>query len=753
MISSVMRELLSPAGNIDAFYSAISNGANAIYLGLDKFSARAYTENFNLDNLSEHVNYAHLRNVKVFVTINTIVYDDELEEAYKTIDRLAEIGVDAIIVQDLAIFNYIVSNYDSIKAHASTQMGIDDVEGAKLIKELGGTRIVLARETPLETIKKIKEETGMEVEAFIHGALCVAYSGNCLMSSMIGDRSGNRGRCAGCCRKPYTLINADTKENINRSYLLSMKDLNTSDYIKNMNFIDSFKIEGRMKDAGYVARVTSLYRNIIDGNKIDSFDFDKIFNRTYTKGFINNESNGEVTNITKPNNNGYLIGEVTNQKGNKVWIRLDKPLNRGDQIVIEAQSIFKEISICVTRMFDAKFQLVERNTKNAVIYCESWVKLGAKVYKVKEKQFDDESFLMAKKGNYKPLPIDFVFHGFIGNKLSLDVIHENIKETVSLDHVVEQASTSPTTKENIVSQLSKCNDTPYFANNIDIQADDDAFIPLKLINELRRQAIEKLNKTRLDIKLKKKVANLIVPKKYKSHEPELAVQVVNQEQYEAAVEAGIKHIYFENFVPRNNAKYVKTNKEVLVGGLGGIQNYKGNSHIVTDYSLNVVNHESVALLSSLGVDRITLSQEIAKEKIADLISKYNEAYNTHPNLELIVYGRIKLMHMKYCPLKKLGKCGECKKHKFNLKDDFATYPLLFNGDCTTTVLGDKPLNLLDDVNNISGINVYRLFFTTESKEETKDIIEMFKNKLENKDKEKTFDRFKYTRGHFYNNPQ
>ncbi len=717
---NVMKELLSPAGNIKAFYSAISNGANAIYLGLDKFSARAYAENFTLDNLKEHVDYAHLRNVKVFVTINTIIYDDELNEAYKTIDRLAEIGVDAIIVQDFAIFNYIVSHYDTIKAHASTQMGVDDVESAKLIKELGGTRIVLARETPLETIKKIKEETGMEVEAFIHGALCVAYSGNCLMSSMIGERSGNRGRCAGCCRKPYTLVNLDTKETINKSYLLSMKDLNVSNYIKNMDFIDSFKIEGRMKDEGYVARVTSLYRNIIDGKRINFFDFDKIFNRTYTKGFINNESNGEVVNYNKPNNNGYLIGEVINQKGNKVWIRLEKSLSKGDQIVIESQSIFKEISIFVSRMFDANFQVVDVNRKTAIIYCDQWVKIGAKVYKVLEKEFNDESMLMAKKENYSPLPIDFNFRAIIGNRLSLDIVYESIKETVDINYIVQQATTSPTTRENVIAQLSKCNDTPYAPNNINISMDDDAFIPLKFINEIRRQAIEKLNAARLSLHVEKKIDSTIVPKKYKSHEPELAVQVVNEEQYEAAIELGIKHIYFDNYIPRNNAKYIKTNKEVLVGGLGGISFYKGNSHIVSDYSLNIVNHESVAILSSLGVDRITLSQEISKDKIDSLINSYVEEYNTHPNLELIVYGRIKLMHTKYCVLKRLGMCGECKKHNFVLKDDYATYPLLFNGDCTTTILGDKPLNLLDDINDIKGINVFRLYFSIESKEEVKE---------------------------------
>lgn len=747
-----MKELLSPAGNIQSFYSAISNGANAIYLGLDKFSARAYAENFTVDNLKEHIDYAHLRNVKVFVTINTIIFEDELDEAYRTIDKLAEIGVDAVIVQDLAIFNYIVSHYNSIKAHASTQMGIDDVDGAKLIKELGGTRIVLARETPLETIKKIKEETEMEVEAFIHGALCVAYSGNCLMSSMIGERSGNRGRCAGCCRKPYTLVNSDTKEIINRSYLLSMKDLNTSDYIKNMDFVDSFKIEGRMKDEGYVARVTSLYRNIIDGKKVDPLDFEKVFNRTYTKGFLNNESNGEVTNINKPNNCGYLIGTVTNQKKNKVWIQLDRPLCKGDQIIIESQNNTKEISIFISRMFDANFQVVETNRKTAIINCEEWIKIGAKVYKVIDKEFNDQSKLMARKGNFKPLPIDFVFNGFIGNKLSLDIIYKDIRETVSLDHVVEQASTSPTTKENIVAQLSKCNDTPYVVNSVEINADEDAFIPLKLLNELRRQAIEKLNKVRTEIKVEKNAPTSIIPKKYKIHEPELAAQVTNMEQYEAAVEAGIKHIYFDNFVPRNNANYIKTNKEILVGGLGGINKYKGNSHIVSDYSLNVTNHESVAILSSLGVDRITLSQEISKERIYDLINKYNEIYQTAPNLEMIVYGRTKLMHTKYCVLKRLRKCGECKKSSFVLKDDFATYPVLFNKDCTMTILGDKPLNLIDDLDSIYGVNVYRLSFTTESGDEVREIIEKFQQKLENPRKEKEFNRFKFTKGHFYNNP-
>lgn len=747
-----MNELLAPAGNIESFYAAIRNGANAIYLGLDKFSARAYAENFSVDNLKEHLDYAHLRNVKVFVTINTIIYDDELEDAYRTIDKLAEIGVDAIIVQDLAIFNYIVSNYDSIKAHASTQMGIDDVEGAELIKELGGTRIVLARETPLETIKEIKEKTGMEVEAFVHGALCVAYSGNCLMSSMIGERSGNRGRCAGCCRKPYTLVNEDTKENINRSYLLSMKDLNVADYIKYMDFIDSFKIEGRMKDAGYVARITSLYRNVIDKKSFNHEDFEKLFNRTFTKGFINNESNGEVTNITKPNNNGYLIGEVVNQKGNKVYIKLSKPLYKGDQICIESQSIFKEISIYISKMFDATFQVIESAKKTAIIICDTWVKIGSKVYKTKEGSFAEESMKMAQKGNYEPLPIDFKFEAYIGHKMTLKATFGDIIGNFSHETIVQEAATTPTTEENITYQLSKLNDTPYYARNIEINSQKNAFISLKNINELRRIAISYINQQRLSANVVKKQPKTIVPKHYKSHEPELAVFVSSLEQYEAVKNEGIKHIYFDNVVARNNAKYIKTNKEILVGGLGGLIAYRGNSHIVTDYSLNVVNHESVAILSSLGADRITISHEISKEKIDSLISKYIETYGTHPNLEMIVYGRTKLMHTKYCVLKRLGKCGECKKHKFSLRDDFVSYPLVFNGDCTTSIYSGKTLNLIDDLNSIKGVNVFRLCFTVESAEQTKEIIKLYKAKLSGEDIGKQFNRDEQTKGHFFSNP-
>lgn len=224
-----MTELLAPAGNMEALTAAVSNGADAIYLGMQKFGARAYSSNFDIESLKEAVRYAHLRDVKIYVTMNTIVFEDEIKDMKEQLDLLNEIGVDGVIAQDLAVFNYIVSNFSDMEAHCSTQMGIDDVEGTLLFKELGAKRVVLARETAIEKVKEIKKEAKIPLEIFVHGALCVSYSGNCLMSGLIGYRSGNRGRCVGSCRKPYELIDCTTGKSLGSSYILSTKDLNTID--------------------------------------------------------------------------------------------------------------------------------------------------------------------------------------------------------------------------------------------------------------------------------------------------------------------------------------------------------------------------------------------------------------------------------------------------------------------------------------------------------------------------------------------
>lgn len=741
-------ELLSPAGTITSFYAAISSGANAIYLGIKKFNARAYASNFLLEELKELVKFAHLRNVKIYVTMNTILYDEELIEAFKIIDELALINVDAIIVQDLALLNYITSKYNSLKAHASTQMGIDDIYGAKFLKNIGVSRIVFARETPLDVLKDIKNNLDVEIEVFIHGALCVAYSGNCLMSSMIGERSGNRGKCAGCCRQVYSLIDKTNNKVIKTGYLLSMKDLNTSNYINELNFIDSFKIEGRMKEPNYVGGVTYLYRRLLDKEEINKEDFNKVFNRTYTKGFMLNETSENITNIIKPNNFGYEIGKVVKINKDTIWIKLTNKLSKGDQIRIDTNNLYDEVILQVNKLFDANFKEATSLDKIAIISCHHKVDINAKVYKIKDFIFNEKINQILTNKEYKKLPINLIFLAKVQQNLKIQLFFEDYKIEEELDYKVDKALTYPTIKENISNQLSKLNDTPYYLNSLEILMDENVFIPIKLINELRRKAVEKLNSLRLDFKVSLKDQKKIKVKSYQLKKPTITVQVSSLKQYEVVKKLGIKHIYFNNIVLRNNPSYVN-DQEILIGGYGAIEKYHNqNKTLVADYSFNVSNYLDVALLSSFDVDRITLSTEINKEHINNLVNNCFNEFNTYPNLELIVYGRTKLMHTKYCLLKRLGLCGECKNKQFSLKDKFEQFPISFNADCSMNIYNSKIFNILDDVKFLNGINYYRLVFTNESEEEIINIINSFKNILDNKETSKTFDSKTNTRGHF-----
>lgn len=748
-------ELLAPVGSPAAFYAAISSGCNAIYLGLDKFSARAYATNFNLDNLKEYVDYAHLRNVKVFVTMNTVLYDRELNDAYDTVDQLAKIGVDAIIVQDLALVNYIVNHYKSLEAHASTQIGIDDFYSAKVMKDMGVQRVVFTRETSLKDMKEIKRKLNIDIEAFIHGALCVCYSGNCLMSSMIGDRSGNRGRCAGCCRQVYTLVDMNSYQNIKTGYLLSMKDLNTSDFIKDMDFVDSYKIEGRMKEPLYVAGVTSTYRKILDNEKVDIDNLNKVFNRTYTKGFMNGETSANITNIERPNNYGFEIGRVVKVHNNKIWIKLFKTLNKGDQIRVESKNVFEEISIPVLKLFDASFNAIESSDKTVIVDSRDYkIDINAKVYKTKDIKFvNDTEKKLNKNEDYKKISVNMELTGKIGEQLLLKIEYQNFKAYAKAENVALEALSKPTTEEKIYTQLSKLNNTPYQLGELKLNLDENIFIPLKELNELRRKAISNLDSVRLHKKVGLNKPKAVVPLKCDLINPEITVQVYTQEQFEAAKELGIKHIYFKNFVRRNNENYVNEYDEILFGGIGAIEYYKSkNKVLVSDYSLNVTNYETVAILSSKGVNRITLSNEICKDDINNLVRDYFDKYQTYPNLELIVYGRTCLMHSKYCPLKRLNMCGKCKTDKYALKDKFASFPITFNDDCTTNIWNSKTLNNIDEINSLSGVNYFRLVFTTESKKQTKEIISQFIEKLKGNDDSSSFDKQKDTHGHFFSNP-
>lgn len=742
-----MSELLAPAGNYEALIAAVSNGADAIYLGMNQFGARAYSTNFDEEGLKKALSYAHLRNVKIYVTLNTIVFEDELPAVYQMIDFLARAGVDGIIIQDLAVFQYIVKRYPDVEAHCSTQMGIDDLEGTLLFKELGAKRVVLSREVPLEEVKQIKKIAKLPIEIFIHGALCVSYSGNCLMSGLIGYRSGNRGRCVGSCRKPYTLVDTTIKKEYDSCYILSMKDLKTIEHIDELKSIDSLKIEGRMKEPAYVANVVSAYRKALDYgyNRPTDTLLAKTFQRTFTKGYLFHEDKKEITNITRPNNYGVYIGKIMEKTNLGYKLELVDTLNQNDIIRIDHNQ--EDVVLTVVRLYDEKKNYISSANKSCFIQIKEELNIGDSVYKTKDFKFYQELEKSYPK-EFRRFPIDFIVSAFVGQPLTIHAICEDKQVSFVSDSPLEAAKTAATTKDVIINQLSRLKETVYELNNLEYYA-DDVFIPVKLLNDARRFMVEQMDSLRLvrpyhQLELPQMPA-IVFP--YIS--PSLAVYVSTKEQFEAAKECGIDVIYTKDTtIRRNHTKYPKKEGTVLVGGYGGVYAYNKTNEVVSDFSLNVVNSKAVYLLHSLGVQRVTLSYELNKKQIQDLIEAYQEENKGFPNLEMIVYGHTHLLFTEYCPLKKMNLCSVCKKHSFILKDEYGTFPILSHEDCTTTILNGKILNLIDELESIQNISVFRLQFTIESKEETIKVIKQFQEKLSSQKQTKFFSSATDTRGHF-----
>ena len=747
-----MTELLAPAGNFEALEAAISNGANAIYLGMPKFGARAYASNFTIEELKKAVNYAHLRNVKVYVTMNTIIFDKELDEAYEQIKELYLAGVDGVIVQDLALLTHIINNYPKMEAHASTQMGIDDLEGTLLLKELGCHRVVLSREVEIAKIQEIKQISKIPLEVFIHGALCVSYSGNCLMSGLIGYRSGNRGRCVGSCRKEYELIDITNNINYQKSYILSMKDLNTSYNIKELKNIDSLKIEGRMKESVYVANVVKSYRELLDNPKADIKQINrnliKTFNRTYTKGYMFGEDKKNITNILKPNNFGFEIGKISAKTKIGYEIKLTDILNQGD--IIRIDHLGEDVNLTALKIYDKNQNLINKADKVCYINIKEKLSVGDIVYKTKDVKYCNELESTYPK-IYKRIPLDIEAYGSEGTPLSLVLKADKKTVFIESDFILETAVKNPTSKEQFINQFNRLTNTVYELNDVTFMV-DNVFIPTSKLNELRRVAIEQLDNERLEPRTNVNLTEkCYIPLISSTNYDNLSVYCNTEEQEKAARNCGVKIIYNkENTIRRNQVSYNKTSDtDMLVGGYGGVYAMKEkHQDFVTDFSLNVVNFESVYELHKLGAKRVCISHEINKDDIEDIVNDYTKNVGVAPNLEMIVYGRADMLFTKYCPLKKYNLCGKCKQNQYVLKEEYGTFPIISHEDCTTTILNGRTLNLIDDLENIKGINVFRIQLTTENYEESIKIINMFKNKLSNMEKTYLFNKDTDTRGHF-----
>lgn len=650
-------ELLSPAGTMESLKAAIHAGCDAVYLAGKFFGARSYAGNFDNDELKEAVTYAHLYGIKVYVTVNTIVYEREVKAFLKYIDFLVSIHVDALIIQDLGMMDFIRKIYPDLELHASTQMNVHNLEGVQFLEKIGVKRVVLARETNIETIKKIKKNTNIELEVFGHGALCISYSGNCYMSYFIGGRSGNRGTCAQCCRQDYDLL--DNNKIINKNkYILSTKDLNTLYHISEFieSGIDSLKIEGRMKRPEYVYLVTSIYRKAIDSyynhQKFSPLEetkkLQKLFSRDFTKGFLFNEENKDFISSFRPNHKGTYLGKVIKVNKNSFDIKLEDDLSIKDGIRIIQN---EDVGFTITKMVK-KENKVQKAYKGDIVtlYSKEQVTKDAKVYKTTDSIQIEE--MKEKINQKKRISISGKIILKRNEKVMLEISDGKRVIQLQSNKKVELSKNHPLTKDIVYDKINSLGNTIYEFKELKIEMDDQIFFSLSDLKELRRKGIDLLNQKRLERKNVEKQDYFIDIKNYP--------QGKNYNLYLSTVKHNLDKkfntIYVENDIyniikdqrkvkrlPRIMDEYRKEDK-VLVSELGSLLKYK---HCYTDFDLNVTNSYTVAFLHSLGVDRITLSYELKSKDVEDIINAYHERYHKHPNVEVIVQGKIEAMITKY----------------------------------------------------------------------------------------------------------
>ncbi|MDE6758686.1 MAG: U32 family peptidase [Clostridia bacterium] len=490
-----MLEVLAPIGSIQALRAAINAGADAVYLGLELFNARIKADNFTKDNIRQYVEYCHLFGVKVYVTFNTSIKNSEMQIFEKYVDIAAKANVDAFIVTDLGTLN-IFKKYD-IPLHGSTQIGVHNLAGAKVLEELGFSRVVLARETLLEDIVKIKKNTRLEIEYFVHGALCVCFSGSCLMSSMMSGDSGNRGRCNQPCRLKYSSSFSDEEK-----YLLSPKDQCLIDKVEELYRagVDSLKIEGRLKQAHYVGNVVGEYRKAVDNilfdkkDKIDYSALKRAYNRgNFTNGY-NYENSKEIIYDKVNGNIGEEIGEIVGYYSGGLKIKSNSGLNTGDGVkIIRNGKELGGFSINCIKRYASDEYIVETTRK---------FEIGSKVCLTSEKSQVDRYNTICPK-----LSIKFILTSFIGKKMTLKAICGDTEVEVQGD-LVDQARSYGATKESIAEQLLRLGDSEFSSSIDDIDfirnEEEHCFIPQSKLNSIRRDAVENLrNKIIADFENKK----------------------------------------------------------------------------------------------------------------------------------------------------------------------------------------------------------------------------------------------------------
>ncbi len=721
------KELLAPAGDMASLKSAIKNGADAVYLAGKNFGARKYASNFTNNELIEAVKYSHLYGVKLYVTVNTIIYEKELNDCLEYITFLYNIGIDAIIVQDLGLIKLVRKYIPQMEIHTSTQAHTHNIEQIKLLESLGVKRVVLARELSLEEINKL--DTNMELEIFIHGALCISYSGECLLSSCLLNRSGNRGECAGLCRVLYNLRSSNEKI-ISEKYLLSPKELNTTNYIEEIkkSKVISLKIEGRMKSPEYVGYVTYLYRKLLDNNNYklseeEIFNLKSLYNRGFTKGYLFNNTDNEFISLNSSNHQGVVIGNVIKVNPHRIKIKLTKKLHQEDAIRLPNNK-----GMYVNFLYNEKGLLINEAKPNTIIYLENKVNLT----KIGEVRLTINANLKKELENIpeKKINISCEIKALKDEPLLIKY-SDNINTVEYIEEKVTKALNMPITKERIIEVLKKLGNTPFVLKDIKCNIAPDIFIPIGNLNAIRRNLIAELITKRTTPK-----RNLTIPKIEEKIHPRLNNNIKisalarTQEQIEVLLKNNIDYIYitdktlyqkYKNYsnvylrLERVMSHYPNYDHENLLIGETGSLKYTKNNNVITDYYLNVVNSEYIKLLHDLKVSRITLSPELNIENIKLILNNLNNI-----PIEIIGYGSLEYMIMKY---KLLTNMNLPKNQNYYLENK-SNDKLHIIEDNNTHLIGSKKINLINNIKELKelGINVFRIELFNENAQEVKEIL-------------------------------
>ncbi|MCQ6961673.1 DUF3656 domain-containing U32 family peptidase [Methanolobus chelungpuianus] len=759
-------ELLAPAGNMASLTAAVENGADAVYLGVKDFSARAYAGNFTMEEFREALDYAHLRGVKIYVTLNTLIKDTETETAVKLMQTLDELGADAIIIQDIGLLSLAREFVPEMPVHASTQMTIHNTEGVRFLQDMGVSRVVLAREMSLDEIRTLRQETGMEIETFIHGALCICYSGQCLMSSVIGGRSGNRGHCAQPCRKKYSLMEGTKRLDTRGSFLLSPKDLNISAILPELMEagISSFKIEGRMKRPEYVAGVVRIYRRLIDRyaeNPEGYFVSDEedtqlaqLFNREFTAGYFKGNPAGKLMSRERPYNRGVPAGKVIgyDRKARTLNLELQGILRISDGIGFEEE----EDSGTVVQAMYSGGKPVREAAKGSFVSIPFDIPLrtGTRIYRTFDSSFMKElQSSFETTGMRRKVPVYMKAEASVGEPFIVTLRDGDGNTAIARsDYIIENALNKSTCREDIHKQMDRLGNTVFEARRIDIDMGEDGlFIPIREMNEARNKAAAGLERLRTEGR-RRKSHPAYVPITEASAAPAagktlLAVSFSTMESLGQAISGGADILYYDpelsvtnieispqDIVARARDAHVPVYfhtplivkdtemrdlehamaaaneagfEGVIAANMGVLRMALARRiRTVADSSLNIFNRQAASVLSERGAEMLVLSPEMNFEQIKEV--------SRGTATECIVHGRLKVMESEHCLVAALAgsdalPASDNGRNVFSLRDERGfSFPVTTNSKGRTSVFNSKELCLLEDIPKLVDAGVSRL---------------------------------------------